>query len=1604
MSVLKYYNTNTAQWELALVGPAGTPGATGPQGDIGATGPQGDPGSSIIGWTVDAFNSLVPNTDNLQDIGTPANRVRHLYVGPGSITVGDSVISESTTGKLVVPGLTRATTLFADEVEDTGDQTYVFATAPVVIDAALYNALLNSLDTSHFADFSVTLDGDGYIDSIQINGTGAYSQAEADVAKGSMYAYVGTDPDRSPFVAQDWMQIPFRLRTKADDVEYEFSTGGGSITVGTIDSEDNLNNDTGGITTIAFDETSGFSITELDGNIMKVSVSGASGPTDTIVSPNTYYSVTVADDGVVTMTTARGGLEFGALPEPGGPTHFHIMRPAGEGSDLFFGDDYNYVRQRPAQYGDDPAYGVEIGTNSMEGGDTSVWRFETWGDLTAPGGITASGTIAGNGVTINNNDELRFDTNGSSITEQRPGEGYDFFATDTVAVTGNGSGAKLNISYSAGDTAYQVNVNDGGTYSYLVGDQLKVTGDALGGVTPDNDLLVTVSQLYPGDNGNPWAVFAVTIDSGTPPAYEDGLHVRVNGTEWTFGNDYTLKMPGGIKFGDGTIQTTAATGGSGGIGDLTIGENNETILSANGDTFLNFNGFDGKLVIGSNADKNLLVSLYENNGGGATEWEFKTDGKLQLPAGGDIVDSNGTSVLGGSGGGVTGLLGTNGDPDSGGDNPSYTLEIDTDHPNNSIYLRTYQGNNPASPSIQLGRMEATSRGDNAIAIGNDDVGYQQGEGSIAIGHQAGWGDVSGIGLDSIAIGARAAYGYAANNSIVLNATGYDLNADNSGLYIKPVREDSASVSKTVFYNTATGEITYTDSVAAGAPDRLVSGDYSLVLNTDATIEFPNNTIKTTTSTSITIVGSTAPFAWYNIFGEINNSTSTQTTINGSVVYDTEGNVYVLGSTTDFDAPNFEGTNLFLKYSPQGELLWRKTWTDPTGNQCGSYNASMRFVPLAGTATIDAIVWASNGGGATPETGYIGTMDLEGNLVDLQGQSRAPLALPYYRITDIMPVEYSGFDGAYVTGSWYDIDNTGYSYPAITGVDFNDTSNYVNFKFNPSDQQPNFPGAHFKSINGAPGGLWATGAYATTLHNGSTYKPIVCMFGFTGPSAILYTIGDNYSDYNMWAEDSGSDDAGNGYVIVNVFNYNFSTHLNINSYTVIGSTSFIDAIPDLDRWQKKINRVGVDDGTYTTHGLGLVNYGDYVYVSVYLWDNISYSGDIALLKINAATGALEWARTIGSPSSEGNWSAGEGGYQSSSDITVDPTGTYISFTVVTGDNAQQGQYGNNFTIQYPLDGALLGTYGDFTISDSTADFVVTDHDFIVTDITTSTEINYGTINITTATLTASATTVGTGWTNFLQPLGDVVTGTQDQTWTFGQDGVLSLPGDIIVGAGSDEGQGHIYIDNNLNGATSIRWVNADQDDSTMLRVYMDSREELTNEQLEVGYNTTNGFYISTTQNTDGLWNNPDDDHSWYFGKDAGLVFPDATTQYTAWQGAAVISETAPADPLGRLWFNSTDSRLYIKYNNQWVDASPAVIPPASTYTGELEITETKISNIDYTGAKDVEIENASSVWKFAGDGELTVAGNIKFPDNTVQTTAWTGAAPLEIDGGDASSWA
>jgi hypothetical protein len=77
----------------------------------------------------------------------------------------------------------------------------------------------------------------------------------------------------------------------------------------------------------------------------------------------------------------------------------------------------------------------------------------------------------------------------------------------------------------------------------------------------------------------------------------------------------------------------------------------------------------------------------------------------------------------------------------------------------------------------------------------------------------------------------------------------------------------------------------------------------------------------------------------------------------------------------------------------------------------------------------------------------------------------------------------------------------------------------------------------------------------------------------------------------------------------------------------------------------------------------------------------------------------------------------------------------------------------------------------------------------------------------------------------------------------------------------------------------------------------------------------------------------------------------------------IGETPLEVDDGNLWWNSDDGRGYIKYDDQWIEFCPPIIPNPSVYLGNLVIDNNQLI--------------------------LPTGGNITFGDGSIQTTAYTG---------------
>ena len=274
--------------------------------------------------------------------------IKPFAIQGADLTLGGVNLSAGTTG-VVIPGVTRATGYKVEEVNDTGDQTHVFSpdSEVVVVDYVLYNAIVSQGVENIYADYTATTDGEGYIDNIQVNGRGTYTDLEAPMVEmNDMYAYIGSaSASDRPLVPQDWIQIPFRPKMRAGSVE---TIGGGNANTGNF----------------TFNE-------------------------DTITNGN----------GLI-LATDRGTLAIGSqLETPGVAGHLHIafnnsnVNPPA--SDLFLGDDYNYVKLPGYYLNTATQYGIELGTNDRIGGNANNWRFGTDGVLTLPDGTTRIGNING---------------------------------------------------------------------------------------------------------------------------------------------------------------------------------------------------------------------------------------------------------------------------------------------------------------------------------------------------------------------------------------------------------------------------------------------------------------------------------------------------------------------------------------------------------------------------------------------------------------------------------------------------------------------------------------------------------------------------------------------------------------------------------------------------------------------------------------------------------------------------------------------------------------------------------------------------------------------------------------------------------------------------------------------------------------------------------------------------------------------------------------------------------------------------------------------------------------------------------------------------------
>jgi hypothetical protein len=334
-----------------------------------------------------------------------------------------------------------------------------------------------------------------------------------------------------------------------------------------------------------------------------------------------------------------------------GPTRPWAGMPSYEAYDLIL--SYN------------PGQGLPLPGNLAPTAYAAITAYYNWQNLLNDTGIgltasdkTWSFTPDGN-LTLPENGDI-VDSNGASVLGGNANTGNFTFDQDTITNsdglildTGRGRlaiGTNMEVPGVAGHfhigfdgSNSEANANDlflGDDYNYVKLPGYELNADDFGVEigTHDRD----------GGDSHTWRF--ETDGNLTIPGdirSEGNINIEINLSDstkriWQFGEDGSLTFP------DGTSQSTAGGGGGGSSlinGDWEVSLSNGGILRLD-DTDAEQNHV--KFVAVQNpayAGSTYGILLDVDN---QVEWTFLNDGTLQLPEGGDILDSSGQSVLGGA--------------------------------------------------------------------------------------------------------------------------------------------------------------------------------------------------------------------------------------------------------------------------------------------------------------------------------------------------------------------------------------------------------------------------------------------------------------------------------------------------------------------------------------------------------------------------------------------------------------------------------------------------------------------------------------------------------------------------------------------------------------------------------------------------------------------------------------------------------------------------------------------------------------------------------------------------------------------------------------------
>ena len=587
-----------SQGDVGYTGSRGSTGFTGSNGDLGYTGSKGDPGTAGIDTTSTLVNgnfvvglqvngSLLLPTGDYQE-----NQSR--YQG--------AIISENESSVIYMDVQTNS----QDDVYG-GMRLETWNSVPIDIRTraggqgdAIKNWRFDSNGSITFPDDTVQTTA--YTGQTGSNTVVTVSDTAPTATTGTQWfntvegrtyiAYNGVWVDASPLM----MPAP---DTDIDVVSITFPDASVQTTAFTGDSGS------------GWQLTSSTSVVSLDSNGVLTLPNGAS-----IGSDNSSSGIP--------MTTDRGTILFGNVPEvgPTASSHFHIMKDSPSTVDLFFGDDYNYVKL-PSNNG------VQIGTGG------NIWEFGTTGTLTLPNsGIISDGMgairLEPSGASSSTQALLIYPTvqDGNHIHLTAGGGETDLYlGSDIQYVKVDHSGSIVVGTVGANTSTWTFGID--GTLTLPLDSSIQTIGD---------ESFARLRWLPTGGDGSSTETAVIVASNGVSILTDDPN----NENTWLFGTDGLLTLPSGnIRIGNafGADAIMANTGTNFGI----VSQGSGSSILQWIDDISDSTAIAG-IAVNSMYSSTGSVQIYTGAVGLTPQhaWTFGADGSTTLPIGVSIDESNGS--------------------------------------------------------------------------------------------------------------------------------------------------------------------------------------------------------------------------------------------------------------------------------------------------------------------------------------------------------------------------------------------------------------------------------------------------------------------------------------------------------------------------------------------------------------------------------------------------------------------------------------------------------------------------------------------------------------------------------------------------------------------------------------------------------------------------------------------------------------------------------------------------------------------------------------------------------------------------------------------------